>query len=157
MGTERYGTSRSGAGLRERQQELLRSLRVAADALTVCVERIEDLIGQVDRHLAGDEPRASVHPARVSFGGGPSVIGSSERPDGGREDRRASGPGPTGSGERRRGVERRAGGERLGAGAPELMAATELAHLGYSREEIAERLRARWGDRAAAILREALD
>ena len=37
------------------------------------------------------------------------------------------------------------------------MAATEMAHLGYSREEIAERLRARWGDRAAAILREALD
>jgi hypothetical protein len=38
-----------------------------------------------------------------------------------------------------------------------LMMATELAHLGYSREEIGERLTERWGERAAAILRDALD
>lgn len=40
--------------------------------------------------------------------------------------------------------------------ARELIIVSELAHAGFSREQIAERLRAEWGEQAAAVLREAL-
>jgi hypothetical protein len=201
MGSERHRTARPGGEARAQERELLSSLHAAVDTLAACLERIEDLIHQVDGHLTdgGDLP---VHPPRahVSYGGGASVIGTHEQGPvvegvrehhepavGSREATRGfrevargltrSGSldfreSAAGSAERRRGLERRAGGEerrisserrlpRQGEtrnpGTPALMAATELAHKGFSREQIAERLRERWGDRAAAILREALD
>jgi hypothetical protein len=181
--------------MRERQHELLSSLHAAIDTLNVCLARIEDLIHQVDRRAATSaEPRDTTGGARVSFGGGASVIRPGENFDDGPRKSSGSGGGspgsgegsirggegmpgfpdhPSGTGDRRPGVERRSGDRerRLDAerrvprpsagpghpGMPALMAATEMAHLGYSRDEIAARLRARWGDRAAAILREALD
>ncbi len=177
MGTERHRLARSGAEVAERQRELLHALRTAADTLTACVGRIEELIERVDRQMIAEPPAPARRPARVSFGGGSSVIGSgdpratTDSPRGMTDSLRGMAERPRGSEERRRG-DRRAGieerrmesereipryTERPAPGTPALMAATEMAHLGYSREEIAERLRARWGDRAAAILREALD
>jgi hypothetical protein len=172
--------ARSGGDARTRQQELLGSLHAAVDTLSACLQQIEDLMHQVERHLSEPGETPAVHArAHVSYGGGPSVIGSRDPlgelrehtsapqdPGSGRHDSLL------GSGDRRRGLERRADieerrlvgerrmprqGERLRPGTSALMAATELAHLGYTREEIAARLRERWGDRAAAILREALD
>ncbi len=168
MGIDPHRMASSDFEVVDRQRELLRSLRAAVDTLTVCVERIEDLIERADRQVSADPETPARHqPAQVSFGGGSSVIGSS--PSRGVLDE------VTGADDRRRGLERRTDradradrrldterrmprrGESGDPGTPALMAATEMAHLGYSREEIAERLRARWGDRAAAILREALD
>jgi hypothetical protein len=172
MGIERHRITRSGADVRHRQQELLRSLHAAVDTLSLCVDRIQDLILAVDRQLTvGGEPAAPQRPLEVSFGGGPSVIDArdSERAGEsaiGSDERRRSSERRAGIEERRAGIEERRGdvarraprrNEAPAPGTPALMAATEMAHLGYSREEIAERLRARWGDRAAAILREALD
>jgi hypothetical protein len=184
MGTERHGTARSGADLRERQQELLRSLRAAVDTLNLCVDRIEALISRVDgQEGAPAEPPVTRPPAQISYGGGASLIGSREPGslNGERESatgaRRWSSPGTLGfrdsllgSADRRRAErkerqiafeEHRAGlgepDESRTPGTPALMMATELAHLGYSRKEIGERLTERWGESAAAILRAALD
>lgn len=46
---------------------------------------------------------------------------------------------------------------RAQPGTPARMAATELAHQGYSPEEIAERMHRRWGKEAAEILRDVME
>jgi hypothetical protein len=134
---------------------------------------------------ASAPPLAAPEP-RVAYGGGPSVLGELWERDGGLTPSAsrtgpaagawhlAGAPGQGGGGgperERERAREALRGLDLSGpisarplsdvsadrAGTHELMAVSELAHLGYSREEISRRLHARWGERAGAILREAL-
>jgi hypothetical protein len=181
----------------ERQEELLATLRVAVDSLSMCVRELDRLIERAATIIAANQsgagasvptPGARVPEAvpsgrsspytRVSFGGGPGVLGEPDRlsPPPPLEPPRQPSARPgrmTGAaepGERWRAREALRDFDLSGApSAPmladveapppstqELMAVSELAHLGYSREEIARRIHARWGSRAAAILREAL-
>jgi hypothetical protein len=168
METDRDDSADSGPDLRARQQELLRSLRAAVETLGLSVERIEALISRFDGQLnPAVEPPRSRPSTQISYGGGASVIGP-QKPDSftdAREtpNRHLHATGPRGSlGFRDRpltGARRpvKTVGNQEIPGTPALMMATELAHLGYSREEIGERLTERWGERAAAILRDALD
>jgi hypothetical protein len=149
------------------QDELLASLRATVEALTTCVERLHELIEKVsaaiptaDRVAANEEPRRDRR-TLISYGGGPSPLAPREA------HREAQLPGDQWpndqwASENAPAVSGRHTATGRAQQTPEshsraLVVATELAHLGYTPEEIAERLRARWGEPAAQILRDVLE
>jgi hypothetical protein len=137
METERPGSAGLRNDQRAQQQALLTSLHAAVDALAVCVERLHELIEQVNAMGAPDEPPPRVRP-RISYGGGPSALAVIEA--------RPAPPSPE--------VEEPT---QALPSTSALMAAAEMAHRGYSRGEIAERLHERWGGRAAGILHDVME
>ncbi len=142
---------------------MLLAARSALDSLSVSMERIQELIIRLQSLLDDGVLANSGRPrARGSYGGGPSPlaprragatrgIAEPTQPNGWPARDPVSGPvetppaptAPTAPAAPR-------------VTARELIVVSELAHAGYSRREIAERLRAQWGDQAAIVLREAL-
>lgn len=127
---------------------MLLAARGALESLSGSVERIQQLIVRLrsllDDGVLGNSERPR---ARVRDGGGPSPL----LPLGSEATRSMAPQAPTVP----------AQGPPVAPPPPrvtarELIVVSELAHAGYSRQEIAERLRAQWGDQAAVVLREAL-
>jgi hypothetical protein len=149
------------------QDELLASLRATVEALTTCVERLHELIEKVSAAIPVEDPVAGIEEprrdrrTRISYGGGPSPLAPREVP---REAQSAGDHWPSDqwSSESAPATAGRHSAAGRAQQTPEshsraLVVATELAHLGYTPEEIAERLRARWGEPAAEILRDVLE
>lgn len=131
------------------EQDVLLAARSTLDALSISIDRIRELITRLNAML--DEGMLQPGPERrthISYGGGPSPLvrdlphpPATSAPAAVDEE-----PGQPAAPERQAPVSTR-----------ELIVVSELAQAGYSRQEIAERLRAQWGEQAAAVLREALD
>ncbi|WP_249010437.1 hypothetical protein [Conexibacter sp. DBS9H8] len=158
---------------------LLASLRAAIDALLVCADHLEAMIEQTDRLLGAHRPSAPVPPlSEISHGGGPSPLLADgpgpERVDQPAPDLGVRIPGrpplsPTGAASPPAIPAAPATATATGpavdpTGLPAevsassaLLVAVDLAHRGYSREEISERLNERWGSRAAELLRRVMD
>lgn len=148
------------------RRELVSELRWIADTLHLCAGRLQTLVDRLAAHPAAAADLKRAPQARVSFGGGESVISD---PDARRHDdvvdpahprEAATAPALVPAlGERlgRLDAERVARGRDTRVRRHELLTVTELVHLGYTREDIGQRLRARWGDRTSSILAEAFD
>lgn len=160
MGTGRHISAGSIARAQEQQQEVLLSLHAAVEALTACVDRIHELIERVNEMQEDglrpipDRSRRT----RITYGGGPSTLAPREA-----HEAEATVPDPVPAEAARREV-RTAGtltrekpNHKPQTEGRALLIAAEMAHQGYSREEIAQRLRERWGEKAVAILRDVLE
>jgi hypothetical protein len=168
---------------RTQHQALVASLHAAVEALTTCVESIYDLIEHVDAIANPEDTHVERRRARVSYGGGLSPLASRGYGDYatgrlsaasaaaiadaagiGQLDHRLGLPDDPGELDEPAGPTAPADDFPTGnrpvtarPGAPALMAAADLAHRGYSREEIAERLHDRWGEAAGPLLRELME